>query len=398
VRALRDAGAPVLDFTVGDFDPAQFRVPAALGDRIEAALRRGHTNYPPSSGVRPLREAVAAEYGRALGLRYAPEQVLVTGGSRPGIYGTYRTLVDAGDRVVYPVPSWNNNHYCRMLGAVEVPVPCRPEDAFLPTREALAPAVRGARLLALNSPLNPAGTSFTAEQLGGICDLVLEENARRARHEAPLFLMYDQVYRTLTFGGLAHVDPVALRPEMAPYTVYVDGISKALAATGVRVGWVAGPLDVITAMSSALGHVGAWAPHAEQVATAEFLRDTAAVAAHQGEFTAGVGERLAPLHAGVEAMRRDGLPVESVAPTGGIYLSLRLALNGARTPDGETLHTNESIRQYLLQAAGVAVVPFQAFGMPDETGWFRLSVGAVSPADVAAALPRLREAVGGVKG
>jgi aspartate aminotransferase len=105
--------------------------------------------------------------------------------------------------------------------------------------------VRGARLLALNSPLNPAGTSFTAEQLGGICDLVLEENARRAPHEGALFLMYDQVYRTLTFGGVAHVDPVALRPRWRRTPCTWTGISKALAATGVRVGWVAGPLDVI---------------------------------------------------------------------------------------------------------------------------------------------------------
>jgi aspartate aminotransferase len=95
-------------------------------------------------------------------------------------------------------------------------------------------------------------------------------------------------------------------------------------------------------------------------------------------------------------MRRDGLPVESVAPTGGIYVSVRVALNGARTPDGETLDTNESIRSTCWRAAGVAVVPFQAFGMPDESGWSGLSVGAVSPAEVAAALPRLREAVGAV--
>ena len=385
VRALREAGAPVRDFTVGDFDPAQFRIPAGLAERIEAALRRGLTNYPPSSGVRPLREAVAAEYARALGLRYGPDQVLVTAGSRPGIYGTYRTLVDPGDRVVYPTPSWNNNHYCAMVGAVGVPVACRSEDAFLPTRALLEPAVRGARLLALNSPLNPAGTAFTAEQLGAICDLVLAENARRGAGERPLYVMYDQVYRTLTFGGAEHVHPVGLRPAMAPFTVYVDGISKAMAATGVRVGWVAGPTDVITPMSNLLGHVGAWAPHAEQVATAEFLADTAALTAHERDFVAGVGARLHPLHAGVEAMRRDGLPVEAVAPTGAIYLSVRVVLPG---------RTNEEIRRYLLDRAGVAVVPFQAFGMPDESGWFRLSVGAVSPDDVAAALASVREALG----
>jgi aspartate aminotransferase len=394
VRALREGGAAVRDFTVGDFDPAQFRIPAALAERIEAALRRGHTNYPPSSGVRVLREAVADDLERAIGVRYPFEQVLVTGGSRPGIYGTYRTLVDAGDRVVYPAPSWNNNHYCRLVGAVGVPVPCRPEDAFLPTRELLEPVVRGARLLALNSPLNPAGTSFTAEQLGAICDLVVEENERRAPNERPLYLLYDQVYRTITFDGVAHVDPVSLRPAIAPYTVYVDGVSKSLAATGIRVGWVAGPADVIGPMSNVLGHVGAWAPHAEQIAVAEFLADVPALLDHQRRFVAGVGARLRPLHAGVEAMRHEGLPVESVVPTGAIYLSVRFALNGHRAPGGEPLATNEDIRRYLLDAAGVAVVPFQAFGTTEESGWFRLSVGAVSVSDVEQTIPRLRTALG----
>jgi aspartate aminotransferase len=397
IRQLREAGERVSDFTVGDFDPAQFRIPSALAERIEGALRRGHTNYPPSAGVRVLREAVAAWYERTLGVHYPADSVLVTGGSRPGIYGTYRTLVDPGDRVVYPVPSWNNNHYCRLVGAVEVPVPCHADDAFLPTRAALEPAVRGARLLALNSPLNPAGTAFTAAQLGEICDLVLEENRRRGPGERPLFVLYDQVYCTLTFGGVEHVHPVALRPEMTPYTVYVDGISKAWAATGVRVGWVVGPADVTRAMSNALGHVGAWAPHAEQIATAEFLADAAAVDAYRHDFVAGVSARLRALDDGIAAMRRDGLPVDSVTPHGAIYLSVRFALEDARGPDGSSLATNEAVRRYLLDRAGVAVVPFQAFGATEDDGWFRLSVGAVSVADVERALPRLRAALGELK-
>lgn len=398
VRALREGGASVRDFTVGDFDPAQFRIPASLAARIEGALRRGHTNYPPSSGVRVLREAVAHDLERAMGVRYPLEQILVTGGSRPGIYGTYRTLVDPGDRVVYPVPSWNNNHYCGLVGAVGVPVQCRPEDAFLPTRALLEPVVRGARLLALNSPLNPAGTSFTAEQLGAICDLVIEENARRPSGERPLYLLYDQVYRTLTFDGVAHVDPVGLRPAMAPFTVYVDGVSKSLAATGIRVGWVAGPPDVIGPMSNLLGHVGAWAPHAEQVATAEYLSDTTGLLAHQRAFVEGLQARLHPLYAGVEAMRQEGLPVQAVAPTGAIYLSVRVALAGRRAAGGAPLADNEEIRRYLLDAAGVALVPFQAFGMEEESGWFRLSVGAVSVRDVEETIPRLRAAVRAVAG
>ena len=394
IRAMRESGERVVNLTVGDFDPTYFRIPRKLEDGIVRALRAGETNYPPSSGIPALKKAVVALYERALGLRYGVDSVVVTGGSRPGIYGTFRTLVDAGDRVVYPVPSWNNNHYCHLIGADGVAVPCSAEQSFLPTRELLAPAVRDARLVALCSPLNPAGTAFTADALAGICDLVLEENARRdAEGARPLYVLYDQVYWTLTFGGTVHHTPVALRPEMARYTVFVDGISKAFAATGVRVGWVVGPPDVIAAMSDVLGHVGAWAPRAEQVATAAFLADDEAVAEYRRTLHDGLQQRLDALYDGVCAMERDGLPVSAVAPTGAIYLSVRVALNDRRAPSGDVLRTNEDIRRYLLHRAGVAVVPFQAFGSNDESGWFRLSVGAVSGEEIAQMMPRLREAV-----
>jgi aspartate aminotransferase len=277
IRKRVAAGEQVCNLTVGDFDPRQFPIPKALEDGIVDALRHHETNYPPSAGMPPLREAIVAYTERSLGLRYPVESVLVTSGSRPGVYGAYATLVDPGDKVVFGVPSWNNNYYCHMVGAEAVPVACLPEDGFQPTAAALAPHLRAARLLALNSPLNPCGTCFDAATLGAICDLVLEENASRPAGERPLYLVYDQVYWQLTFGDIAHVDPVSLRPEMARYTVYVDGISKAFASTGVRVGWVLGPTDVVDKMNNFLQHVGTWAPRAEQLATAHFLLDEDAI-------------------------------------------------------------------------------------------------------------------------
>ena len=393
IRAMTEGGQRVCNLTVGDFSPTEFRIPTFLENEIAEALRRGETNYPPSNGVAPLRESVRRFYERALGLKYEASSVLVTSGSRPGIYGTFRTVVDPGDRVVFPVPSWNNNHYCYLTGAVPVPVATTRDTTFLPTRELLAPVIRGARLLSLNSPLNPTGTAFTPEALGEICDLVLEENARRRNGERPLYLMYDQVYWMLTFGDTRHVDPVSLRPELAPYTIYVDGVSKAFAATGVRVGWVVGPRDIIESMNNFMGHVGTWAPRAEQIATARLLDAPDEVSAYRRQITAGLQQRLNALHDGIVAMRAAGLPVDATAPMGAIYLSARVALNGKRTPDGQLLRTNDDIRRYLLKAAGFAVVPFQAFGVKEDTGWVRLSVGAVSMADIERGLPLLRKAV-----
>lgn len=393
IRERIAAGEKVCNLTVGDFDPRQFRIPALLEQGISQALARGETNYPPGIGLPALREAIVAYYERSLGLRYPVDSVLVTSGSRPGVYGVYCTVVDPGDRVVYPAPTWNNNYYCHMVGAVADPVATAAEESFMPSAELLAPHLRGARLLALNSPLNPCGTAFTAESLGAICDLVLEENARRGKAERPLYVMYDQVYWQLTFGDTVHVDPVSLRPEMARYTVLVDGISKAFAATGVRVGWVVGPSDVISAMNGFLSHVGTWAPRAEQVATAALLLHEDAIADFRTNLIAGVQARLDALFNGIMALKSAGHAVDAIAPMGAIYLSARFNLYGKTAPDGTVFRTSEDIRGWLLRSSGLAVVPFHAFGAEGETGWCRLSVGAASLEEIDSALPRLGEAL-----
>jgi len=398
VRALDAEGAEICNLTVGDFAPSEFRIPGDVEQGIIDRLRKGETNYPPADGILALREAVRTLYQRELGLDPALASVIVTSGSRPGIYATYRTLVDPGDRVVYPTPSWNNPYYVQLVGAVGVPVPVGPESRFLPTRELLQDAVRGARLLVLCSPQNPAGTMFTEESLGAICDLVLEENARRGATERPLYVMYDQVYWTLTFGGRQHVHPVQVRPAMAPYTIYIDGASKSLAATGIRVGWVVAPEDLAGAMSALVGHMGAWAPKAEQGAVADFLENGGAWSAFRDDMVARVHERLDVLYTGLMKLREEGLPVNVIAPEGAIYLSVQFALRGRTTPDGARLDGDEAVRAYLLRAAGLAVVPLRAFGSEEDTEWFRLSVGAVSPHEIERVLPKLRTALEATKG
>jgi aspartate aminotransferase len=394
IRALAKAGRSICNLTVGDFDPKQFPIPERLRTAIVEAYEAHETNYPPSNGVPELREAVQRFYERELGLRYPIEANLIAGGARPVIYGIYRALVDPGDVVVYPVPSWNNNHYVTMLGARSVEVPCGPEDHFLPTREAILAALPGARLVCLNSPLNPTGTAISSESLTGISEAIVAENeARAARGERPVYLMYDHIYWMLCSEGTRHVTPPELVPEVARYTVFVDGISKAFAATGVRVGWAVGPVDVIERMSTILGHVGAWAPRAEQVATARLLDDVGAIEAYRQVIMQGVEARLSVLHEGLQAMKASGLPVESLPPMGAIYLTARLHPFGRSTPSGQVLRTNEDVRRYVLEQAGVGLVPFQAFGVRADDGWFRMSVGAVSVEAARDALPRLAEAL-----
>jgi aspartate aminotransferase len=386
ITALKATGKQICNLTVGDFSSTEFRIPARLQALIEEALTAGQTNYPPSDGVMELRKAVVQFYRDRLHLDYGVDSCLIAGGARPIIFAAYAAVVDPGDKVIYPVPSWNNNHYTYLMRGVPVEVVVGPETNFLPTAEQLRPHIRDARLLCICTPLNPAGTVMAREEVSAVAQLVVDENRRRATTgERPLFLLWDQVYWQLTFGDSRHYAPPQLVPESAAWTIFVDGISKAFAATGLRVGWTIAPPYVTARMRDILGHVGAWAPKAEQMAVAKYLGEPQEIAAFAGHMHRELQLRLDLLHDGFESMRADGLPVRAIAPQGAIYLSAQFDLIGRGG-----INTNEEIRKLLLEGAGFAVVPFQAFGSKREDGWFRLSAGAVSPADIEAGLARVR--------
>ncbi len=385
IRTLSEKGREICNLTVGDFSPQQFRIPPKLEALIAEALAAGETNYPPSDGVKELRQAVMQFFKDSFSLSYPLESTLIAGGSRPIIYALYAAVVDPGDKVIYPTPSWNNNHYTYLVGGVPVEIVVGPETNFLPTAEQIRPLIRDARMLCVNTPLNPTGTVMARDEVEAIARLVVDENSRRfARGERPLFLMWDQVYWMLTFGNNRHHTPPQLVPESARWTIFIDGISKAFAATGLRVGWSVAPVHIIARMRDILGHVGAWAPRAEQVAVAKFLGMSDEIESFHQEMIRELQLRLDLLHDGFESMRRDGLPVRAIAPQGAIYLSAQFQMPG---------RSNEEIRKLLLDRAGFAAVPFQAFGLKRDDGWFRLSVGAVSPEEIEAGLLRVREAL-----
>jgi aspartate aminotransferase len=397
VTAHAAAGHPVANLTVGDFSPTEFPIPVELRDAIIDAVKAGESNYPPSLGVPVLRSALQNFYKRSFGTEYGQDQFMIAAGARPPIYAIYRTLIDPGDPVIFGVPSWNNDYYCYLTGAKPVPIECDASTNFLPTLKMLAPHLPGARLLALNSPLNPTGTVFDKAVLAEILDAVLAENKRRGTSERPLYVMFDQVYWMITVGGAKHVDPLTLRPAMAPYLINVDGISKAFASTGLRVGWAMGPADIIKSMIDVTGHVGAWAPRPEQIATGKFLDQAVAVNRYVDQMRESAANRLFALADGLSSLAADGFPVECVRPQGAIYVSVRFALMGKRTPDGQVLQANEEIRKYLLTSAGFAVVPFQAFGLPGDTGWFRASIGVASVPMINELMPRIKAALGVLK-
>ena len=397
VNELKAQGAEIANLTIGDLDSNIYPIPAGLKQNIQKAYADNLTNYPPANGLLSLRKAVAKDIKSRWNLDYSPEDILVSGGSSPLIYATFKTIVDEGDKVVYAVPSWNNNHYAYLTSANAVELEVSPEDNFLPTADVITPHLEGAVLLALCSPLNPTGTMFTKEQLSEICEAVIAENKKRGEGEKPLYLMYDQIYAMLTFGDSEHFNPVSLYPELRDYTIYIDGTSKCFAATGVRVGWSFGPTKVIDRMKALLTHVGAWAPKPEQQAVAEFLDNTPAVNEFVNDFKGKIAHSLEVLHAGIQEMKSKNFAVDSIKPMGALYLTIKLDYVGKTTEDGKVLKDSTDLVFYLIENAGVALVPFSAFGNSREMPWFRASVGACSVEDLQKMFPKLEAALAKLK-
>ncbi|MDB5199210.1 MAG: aminotransferase [Chitinophagaceae bacterium] len=369
------SGEKIYNFTVGDFDPEIFPIPAELEEGIINAYLQKHTNYPQAGGNEDLREAIASFTKTFQHINYDAGEVIVGSGGRPLIYALYRTIVDPGDKVIYPVPSWNNHYYTKFVGGTPVEIETTAENCFLPTAQQIAPYVSSAVLLALCSPQNPTGTGFTKENLKSICDMVVEENKFRSDNEKKLYVLFDQMYWLLAYGSNKHYDPVSVCPAIKPYVIYVDAISKSFAATGVRVGWAMGPLAILDKMKAMLTHAGAWAPMAEQKAVASFLMNTDAVKKFLHTFKTALEERLQLLYNGIQTLKLQGYPIDAIEPQGGIYLTIRIDI-----PDA----------QIRLLNAGIGVLPFSVFGAPENSPWYRICAGTCKKEDIEVMTGKLR--------
>lgn len=386
-------GEHIYNMTIGDFNPKEFPIPTELKQYIVDAYFDNQTNYPPADGMLELRNAVSNLLKERGELDYKNDEILIAGGARPLIYSIFKALVDAGDKVIFAVPSWNNNHYSYLNFAESIVIEATPEHNFMPRASDIAPFIKEATLVALCSPQNPTGTIFTKEGLSEICDVIIAENKRRGPDEKPVYLMYDQIYWALTFGDNKHYNPVSLNPEMKPYTVFVDGISKSLSATGVRVGWSMGPKLIIDKMKAILTHVGAWAPKAEQVATAKYLADLKLYDAFIVEQKKQIIARLDGFYKGFQLLKNEGFKVDAITPQAAIYLTIKFDLHGLKTAEGIELKTTKDITKYILDEAKLAVVPFYCFGADDNSPWYRMSVGTCKVSDVEHVINGLRNAL-----
>ncbi len=393
LREMIAQGLRVCNLSVGDFSPKEFQIPDTLKKLIIESYQNNETNYPPSYGTVELRKSVQDFYKRRFNLEYELDEIQITSGSRPVAHSFYTCTLDKNSTILYPVPSWNNDLYAVLTQANEIRLLTKAENGFHPTREELEPHIHKAHVLALCSPSNPTGTMFTEKAIRGICELIIEENERRKGKERPLYLLFDSVYWMLTFGKFQHYNPVVLYPELKPYTVIVDGISKCFAATGVRVGWGLGPKHLISKMTHVIAHAGAWAPRAEQIAVSKYLYLDEDIQQYIQHTKNGIEQRLHKMYEIIQHLAQKGYPVYAIEPQGAMYLSVQFNLFGKKTPQNNILKNNNEIAEYLLDNAGLGVVPFQAFGYPEENGWFRISVGAVGMADIEWLTAQLEQAL-----
>ena len=393
IREKMSQGERIYNFTVGDFDPFIFPIPKELEDAIVEAYRKHFTNYPAAEGNLDLREAIVSFTKKTEALDYGINEVLVAAGGRPLIYAVFQAICDKGDKIIYAVPSWNNNHYTHFVGGEHIVIEAKAENNFMPTADDIRPYIKDATLIALCSPQNPTGTTFKKHDLEAICDLVLEENERRAENEKKLYVMYDQMYWHLTYGDIVHYNPVSLRSEMRNYTIFIDAISKVFAATGVRVGWSFGPAAIITKMKAILTHLGAWAPMAEQKAVALYLGNGKAINNYLLNFKREIEERLRTIYDGFVSLKNEGLTVDAIAPEAAIYLTIKIDLVGKKTNERKLLVNQNNVTDYILNEAKLAVVPFYAFGASHNSAWYRLSVGTCKKDEIPEMIGKLKEAL-----
>jgi aspartate aminotransferase len=393
IKEKINKGEKIYNFTIGDFDSSIFPIPKKLEHEIMEAYKKGFTTYPPAEGILPLRQSVSKFIKEREGLDYEANEILIAAGGRPLIYALYRAIVDKDDKVIYSVPSWNNNHYVHFVEGQHVVIEAKAENNFMPLAEEIKPHLKGAALIALCSPLNPTGTIFKKKELEDICDLVLQENMERGAEEKKLYVMYDQMYWTLTYGDSKHYNPVSLRPEMKDYTIFIDGISKSFASTGVRVGWALGPQHVLNKMKAINSHVGAWSPMAEQHATAKYLVQTEAIDKYFEHYKKELEDRLRLIHEGFQKLKNEGFGVDSIAPQAAIYLTIQIDLIGKKTHDEKILEKQKDVTEYILNEAKLAVVPFYAFGASKNSNWYRLSVGTCKKDEINEMLYKLKEAL-----
>jgi aspartate aminotransferase len=345
---LRAQGVDVVNFGVGEPD---FPTPANIGAKGIEAIQKGFTKYTPSAGIPDLRKAIVAKFKRENGLEYTVGQTMACVGAKQALFLALQVLVGPGDEVVIPGPYWvSYTEMAKLCDATPVFVETSQDEDFklTPARLRAACTPRSKALL-LNYPNNPTGCSYTREELKAIADVCLEKG---------IFIVSDEVYEHLIYDGGSHVSIASLSPEIYNITVTTNGVSKAYAMTGWRLGYAAGPQDIISAMIRIQEHMNTNTSSITQYAAVEALngpQETVQVMVQEFKKRRDyMYERLAAM---------PGIKIRK--PPGAFYMFPDVSALFGKTIRGRLINSDMDLVESILTDGHVAVVPGSGFGSPN---------------------------------
>ncbi len=373
-KRMMSEGVDVISFAVGEPD---FDTPDNIKQAAHRAIQSGFTKYTPAAGMPELRHAIAGKLKADNGLDYAPEQILVSNGAKQALYMIMLCLLDEGDEVLLPAPYWGSYaDQALMCGARPVPIDTTGTGLRL-TADMLRDAVTDrSKLLLLNSPCNPSGVVLTADELRAAVEVALEHG---------LWIMSDEIYEKLIYDYAEHVSPAGFSKEAHERTITVNGLSKTYAMTGWRLGYAAGPAELIRAAASLQSNSTSAPNSMTQKAGVEALTGSQdAVEEMRGIYD----ERRGLLVEGL-----NGIPgIECTAPQGAFYVFPDCSGLIGRSRDGKRIENTLQLCQALLEGARIALVPGSAFGAE---GYVRFHY-ATSSENIGKALERLARFVEGL--
>ena len=372
-RELKAAGRDVIGLAAGEPD---FETPEHIKAAAKVAMDRGETRYTAVPGTPELRQAIVNKLKRDNDLDYSVDQISVGCGGKQNIYNALMATLDAGDEVIIPAPYWVSYPDITLLSeGTPVIVDCPVEENFKLTPEALEAAITPkTKWLILNSPSNPTGMGYTHKDMKALTDVLL-------RHEH-VWVMTDDMYEFLVFDGFKFVTPAQVEPALINRTLTLNGLSKAYCMTGWRVGYAAGPHEIIKAMNSI---------QSQSTTHTSSVSQAAALAALNGphDFVEKHNKIFVERRDLVVSMLNDAAGLSCPIPDGAFYVFPSCEeLIGKKSPEGKTLETDEDVVAYFLQSEGVAAVHGAAFGL---SPYFRVSY-AISTQLLTEACTRIQRA------
>ena len=373
-KELACQGRDIVDMSLGEPD---FDTPAHIIDAASQAMRDGHTRYTAPQGTLALRQAIVSKFQRENGLDYSVDEITVGNGAKQVIFNTFMATLEAGDEVIIPAPYWvSYSDIVTLNGGSPQVIACGIEVGFKLTAQALQAALtENSRWLVLNSPSNPSGAIYSLAELQAL-GKVLEDFPK-------VLVMSDEIYEHVLLADQPFVSFANACPHLRERTLLINGVAKAYAMTGWRIGYAAGPKALIAAISKIQSQSTSGASAISQEASRAALQGPQDFVKHSATEYAARGRLL------VEGLSQcAGLRLS--APAGAFYAFPECSqLLGRVSPDGRVIIDDVELSAYLLDHAGVAVVPGLAFGLP---GYFRLSF-ATSRENLQKAVVRIREAL-----